>query len=84
MPEATGTWTRRGPSSAAIPVAQRLGELLAPRHLAGLHAVGARHRGDVEAGQVQSGGAGDLLELANHLRIMYSSLRSAGKVTGTL
>ena len=30
IPEATGTWTSRGPSPAAIDLAQRLGQLLAP------------------------------------------------------
>ena len=61
MPEATGTWTSRGPSWAAI--ASRSASVSSSRpDTCAPHAVAAGHRGDVEPGQVEPRRAGDLLE----------------------
>ena len=84
MPDATRASIRRGPSSAGI--ASRSASVSCSRldNVLRRHPVGPRHRGRVEARKLEPGAPATCSNSANHLRIMYSALRTTRNVTGTL
>ncbi len=86
IPEATGTWMTRGPSPAAIDARSASVSSSRPLTSCGGEAVAARHRGDVETGQVQPGRAADLLEhgepLEDHVLVVAQDEEGDRRLVG--